>query len=63
MGCMQGMDMLKIYADDLLLMRPPEPCKNVTSQLKSAFTLTSAGEVKFLLGNEITIDRTQNNIV
>ncbi|KAE8969750.1 hypothetical protein PR001_g27405 [Phytophthora rubi] len=55
--------LLTVYVDDLLLMGPPELCYKVATQLKSAFTLTSMGEVKYLLGIEINIDRTHDKIV
>ncbi|OWY91395.1 Gag-pol Polyprotein, partial [Phytophthora megakarya] len=55
--------LLTVYVDDLLLMVPSDLCTEVANQLKDVFTLTSMGEVKFLLGIEITIDRTHNKIM
>ncbi|KAE9094861.1 hypothetical protein PF007_g17611 [Phytophthora fragariae] len=55
--------LLTVYVDDLLLMGPPDLCDQVALQLEAKFTLTSMGEVKYLLGIEITIDRLHNRVV
>ncbi|KAE9170869.1 hypothetical protein PF005_g27386 [Phytophthora fragariae] len=55
--------LLTVYVDDLLLMGPPALCDKVAAQLDAKFTMTSMGEVKYLLGIEITIDREHNQVV
>ncbi|KAG2776619.1 hypothetical protein PC129_g23030 [Phytophthora cactorum] len=55
--------LLTVYVDDLLQMVPSALCTQTADQLKSVFTPTSMGDVKFLLGIEIKIDRNHNKIV
>ncbi|RAW25625.1 hypothetical protein PC110_g17962 [Phytophthora cactorum] len=55
--------LLTVYVDDLLLMGPAALCSQVAAQLESKFTLTSMGEVRYLLGIEITLDGVHNRIV
>lgn len=55
--------LLTVYVDDLLLMGPTAACTKVAAQLQEKFTLTSMGEVKYLLGIEITLDSLNQQIV
>lgn len=49
--------LITVYVDDLLLIGPSDLCETVAKQMREDFQLTSLGEVKYLLGIEITIDR------
>ncbi|POM64417.1 mitochondrial protein [Phytophthora palmivora] len=55
--------LLTVYVDDLLLMGPPELCEATAATLKKSFELTSMGNVKYLLGVEIRIDRQRRQII
>ncbi|GMF21066.1 unnamed protein product [Phytophthora fragariaefolia] len=54
--------LLTVYVDDLLVMGPPALCARVAAQLNAKFTLTSLGNVKYLLGIEITLDGVHSKV-
>ncbi|KAE8897676.1 hypothetical protein PF005_g9559 [Phytophthora fragariae] len=49
--------LLTVYVDGLLLMGSPELCEATAASLRESFELTTMGNVKYLLGVEIQIDR------
>ncbi|KAE9331195.1 hypothetical protein PF008_g15554 [Phytophthora fragariae] len=55
--------LLTVYADDLLRMGSPELCEATAASLRESFELTTMGNVKYLLGVEIQIDRPRRQIV
>ncbi|GMF24210.1 unnamed protein product [Phytophthora fragariaefolia] len=55
--------LLTVYVDNLLLMRTPELCTATAAALKESFELTTMGNVKYLLGVEILIDRPRRQII
>ncbi|KAE8958809.1 hypothetical protein PR001_g30929 [Phytophthora rubi] len=52
-----------VYVDDLLLMGPRKLCEEVAVSLQETFELTTMGAVKYLLGVEILINKTREQIV
>jgi hypothetical protein len=55
--------LLTVYVDDLLLMGPPSRCASIAVSLRESFELTTLGDVKYLLGVKILIDRPRHQIV
>ncbi|KAE8878305.1 hypothetical protein PF006_g27964 [Phytophthora fragariae] len=55
--------LLTVYVDDLLLMGPRDLCAKVAASLQETFELTTMGNVKYLLGVEILINRPRREIV
>lgn len=54
--------LLTLYVDDLLIMGPPAQCQSVAKQLMASFKLVALGPVKFLLGIEIVINPTRQQM-
>ncbi|KAE9206189.1 hypothetical protein PF004_g17364 [Phytophthora fragariae] len=55
--------LLTVYVDDLLLMGPRDLCTKVTASLQETFELTTMGNITYLLGVEILINRPRREIV
>lgn len=55
--------LLTVYVDDLLIMGPQADCETTASQLRDSFELTTIGQVKYLLGVEILIDRPRRQVI
>ncbi|KAE8911626.1 hypothetical protein PF003_g4602 [Phytophthora fragariae] len=55
--------LLTVYVDDLLLMGPRDLCAKVAASLQETFELTTMGNVKYLLGVEILINRPRREVV
>ncbi|OWY98301.1 polyprotein [Phytophthora megakarya] len=50
--------LLTVYVGDLLLMGPRALCTKIAASLQGTFELTTMGTVKYLLGVEFLINRT-----
>ncbi|KAE9159334.1 hypothetical protein PF004_g31581 [Phytophthora fragariae] len=55
--------LLTVYVDDLLLMGPRDLCDKVAASLQETFDLMTMGNVKYLPGVEILINRPRREVV
>ncbi|KAJ0391590.1 hypothetical protein P43SY_011493 [Pythium insidiosum] len=54
--------LLSVYVDDLLIMGIKSSCERLSQQLRTHFELTSLGQVRYLLGIEVSFSPTRDSI-